>query len=128
MTAKLFAVPASHPCATVERALQVKRVPYERIDLVPVLHKAVLKVRFGTGTVPGVEFEDGTRAHGSRAIVRALEQRVPQPSLLPPPGTDRRRRVEEAEEWGDQALQPLVRRLLWQALSADTHRPGLLPR
>src|SRR3954451_23504910 len=99
---------------------QFKGVDYERIDLVPVLHKALQKARFGgRGTVPGIVFEDGLKVCGSRAIVRELERRHPKPPLFPPAGErDRRRRVEEAEEWGDQVLQPLVRRVLWYALSA----------
>jgi glutathione S-transferase len=51
--------------------------------------------------------------------MRALEARRPEPPLFPA-DPDRRRAVEEAEEWGDQVLQPLVRRVLWQALSRDT--------
>src|SRR4051794_40895505 len=119
MPAKLYVVPASHPCATVTAALHLKGVDYERVDLVPALHKAVQKLRFGgPGTVPGIVFDDGVKVGGSRAIVRELERRRPQPALFPPAeDADLRRRVEEAEEWGDQVLQPLVRRVLWYALS-----------
>src|SRR3954447_22719414 len=124
MPAKLYVVPASHPCATVMAALELKGVPYERVDLAPPLHKAVQKARFGgRATVPGIVFEDGRRVAGSRAIVRELERMRPQPPLFPPATDERRRRVEEAEEWGDQVLQPLVRRVLWWALSADTGAP-----
>src|SRR3954447_4180608 len=120
MTAKLYVVPASHPCATVAAALDLKGLPYRRLDLVPALHKLHQKVRFGSATVPVIVFDDGTEVAGSREIVRALEERRPAPPLFPPPGTERRRRVEEAEEWGDQTMQPLVRRVLWHGLSVDT--------
>jgi glutathione S-transferase len=119
MPAKLYVVPASHPCATVVRALELKKVPFERVDLVPALHKAVQRARFGRGTVPGIEFEDGRKVLGSRPILATLERDVPAPPLYPPEGTDARRRADEAEEWGDQVLQPLVRRILWHALSVD---------
>jgi glutathione S-transferase len=115
MTAVLYAFPASHPCATAERALQLKRVPYRRVDLIPIAHRLVQRVRFGAGYVPGVMFDDGARVAGSRAIVRALEQRVAAPALLPA-GAEARARVERAEEWGEQVLQALVRRILWAAL------------
>jgi glutathione S-transferase len=49
---------------------------------------------------------------GSRAILRALETRAPEPSLLPA----EREEVERAEEWGDEVLQPLARRIIWAAL------------
>jgi glutathione S-transferase len=115
MTAVLYAIPASHPCAAAERALQLKRIPYRRVELIPVAHRLPQRIRFGAATVPGVEFSDGARSIGSRAIVRELERRVAQPSLLPADG-DLRARVERAEEWGDQVLQALVRRILWAAL------------
>jgi glutathione S-transferase len=119
MTAKLYVVPASHPCATVIAALERKGVPFERVDLVPAVHKLVQRRIFGSGTVPGIVFDDGEKVLGSRPIVWALERRVPLPALLPPEGTETFREVDQAEEWGDQVLQPLVRRLLWHALSAD---------
>ena len=107
MPATLYAVPASHPCAAVERALQLKALPYERVDLVPMTHPLVMTARFGARTVPGLRFEDGERVQGSRAILRALERRVPDPPLYGAP------RVEEAERWGDEVFQPVARRLLW---------------
>jgi glutathione S-transferase len=115
MTAVLYALPASHPCAATERALQLKRIPYRRVELIPVAHKLPQRIRFGAGSVPGVEFSDGARSVGSRPIVRELERRVAEPSMLPADG-DERARVERAEEWGDQVLQALVRRVVWAAL------------
>ncbi|MGI8780566.1 MAG: glutathione S-transferase N-terminal domain-containing protein [Solirubrobacteraceae bacterium] len=114
MTTVLYAIPASHPCAAVERALQLKRVAYRRVELIPVAHKLPQRLRFGASSVPGLTFADGARVSGSRAILRALEERVPEPALLPARGDGAR--VERAEEWGDQLLQPLVRRVLWAAL------------
>jgi glutathione S-transferase len=115
MTAVLYAIPASHPCAAVEKALQLKGMPYRRVELVPVAHRLPQRLRFGTGSVPGVEFPDGARVSGSRPILRALDERVPAPPLLPA-AAESRARVERAEEWGDQVLQPLARRLVWAVL------------
>ncbi len=122
MTAVLYAFPASHPCAVVERALQLKGVPYRRVDMLPG-YSVLQRARFGAATVPGVEFADGGRVVGSRPILRALEERAPEPPLLPPEG-ELRARVERAEEWGDQVLQALARRLVWAALRRS---PGSLP-
>jgi glutathione S-transferase len=121
--AKLYGVPASHPCACVEAALRLKGVEYRRIDLVPVAHKALQQLRFGAATVPGIVFEGGEKVAGSRPIIRALEHRAPDPPLLPRDARERRP-VEEAEEWGDEVLQPLVRRIIWRAL---VRRPGAIP-
>jgi glutathione S-transferase len=115
MTAVLYAIPASHPCAAAERALQLKGVSYRRVELIPVIHRLPQRLRFGAGSVPGLTFGDGARVTGSRAIVRELEERVAEPALLPAE-RDARARMERAEEWGDQVLQPLVRRVLWAAL------------
>jgi glutathione S-transferase len=122
MAAKLYVVPASHPCAAVERALQLKGIAYERVDLPPVIHKAVTKVRFGVGTVPALEL-DGGRVSGSRLIMRTLDAAVPEPPLLPADPAQRGR-VEDAERWGDEILQSATRRLSWAALSrrADAMR------
>jgi glutathione S-transferase len=114
VAATLYAVPASHPCACVERALQLKAIEYRRIDLPPVAHKAVQKAMFGGGTVPGLVL-DGRKVLGSLRIIRALEAKVPEPRLLPADPKERKS-VELAEGWGDEVLQPLVRRVIWAAL------------
>jgi glutathione S-transferase len=95
----------------VEAALQMKRVPYRRFDLPPVVHRPVMRAAFGGATVPGVRFADGRRVLGSRPILRELEARVAEPPLrLGDPD------VAAAEAWGEEVLQPLTRRLVWGAL------------
>ena len=114
MAATLYAVPASHPCAAVEKALQLKGIEYRRVDVPPLAHKAVQFALFRGTTVPGLVL-DGERILGSRRIVRALEEREPEPPLLPADEKERKS-VELAEGWGDEVLQPLVRRVIWVAL------------
>ena len=116
MPARLYMVPASHPSYAAAKALEIKGIPFETTYLVPVFHKLHQKARFGgRGTVPGVIFEDGRKVMGSRAIVRAVEEMRPEPPLLRDDV-----RAAEAEEWGDEVLQPLVRRVMWKVLSRDT--------
>ena len=120
MPATLYVVPASHPCVAVERALQLKAIPYRRVDLVPVFHKAFQKAKFRrASTVPGLVLDDGRRLVGSRAILRGLERLAPEPALLPA-DPDARAEVEAAERWGEEVLQPIGRRLIWTALSRRT--------
>ncbi len=115
MTAVLYALPASHPCAAVVRARELKQFPDRRQDSNPVLHRIEQYARFHVPTVPTIAFEDGTKLVGSAAIMRALDERVPEPRLFP---ADRAHAagVFRAEEWGDQVLQPLARRILWASL------------
>ena len=112
MPAKLYVVHGSHPCATVQRALDMKAVPYELVELLPPMHAALQRVRFGTRTVPGLTLDSGEKISGSRAIMRRLEELAPEPSLFPA-DPQARAAVDRAEEWGDEVWQPMARRLLW---------------
>lgn len=118
MSAKLYVVHGSHPCATVQRALDMKAVPYEVVELLPPLHAALQRLRFGTRTVPGLTLDSGEKLVGSRAILRRLEELAPDPPLFPAdPGA--RADVERAEEWGDQLWQPLARRIVWRTFARE---------
>jgi glutathione S-transferase len=111
----LYVVHGSHPCAAVERALELKGLAFRRIELPPAFHAPLQQLRFGSRTVPAMRLEDGEKVVGSREILRRLEHIAPEPSLWP---ADREARalVERAEEWGDEVYQPIARRLLWGAL------------
>jgi glutathione S-transferase len=115
MAVRLYTVAASHPSAAAERALQLKGAEYERIDLITVLHKPIQRGRFGGWSVPAAIFEDGTKVLGSRKIMRALDERHPEPPLYPA-GEEERTHVLRAEQWGEEVLQPLARRVTWAAL------------
>jgi glutathione S-transferase len=108
---KLYALPASHPCAAVAAALRLKQIEFQRVDLLPLTQLIVGPLRYGGSTVPGMRF-DGERLVGSRAIMRRLDQLVPDPPLLPAPGSPAYARVLEAERWGDEVLQGVPRRVL----------------
>jgi len=117
MSAKLYVIPGSHPCACAEAAMRLKGLQYERVDLIPMLHKAVVGARFRRSTVPALAL-DGERVVGSSAILRRLDQLVPDPPLLPA-DPELRAKVEEAERWGEEVLQPLTRRAAWAGLRRD---------
>jgi glutathione S-transferase len=119
MPAKLYVVHGSHPCATVEKALQLKGVAYKTVELPPPSQVLVCKALFGVRTVPAIRFEDGEKVSGSRAILARLEERVPEPALLPADPAAREK-VLDAERWGDEVLQSLVRRVLWEVLKDHT--------
>jgi len=117
--ATLFAVPASHPSLAAQLMLEHKGVEYRRIDLVAATHRTILRaLGFPRKTVPAVKL-DGARIQGTREIALALDALIPSPPLFPA-DPDQRRRVEEAEAWGEEVLQPLPRRLIWNALKRDS--------
>ncbi|HWX95523.1 MAG TPA: glutathione S-transferase N-terminal domain-containing protein [Solirubrobacteraceae bacterium] len=108
---RLYVLPGSHPCAAVEAALRLKSIDYDRVDLLPMSQLIVGPLRYGGATVPGMR-ADGERLVGSRAIMRRLDELVPEPPLLPAPGDPAYARVLEAERWGDEVLQSVPRRIL----------------
>jgi glutathione S-transferase len=116
MSAKLYVVHGSHPCATVQRALEMKAVPYKVVELLPPMHAALQRMRFGARTVPGLILDSGEKISGSRAIMRRLEELAPEPSLFPA-DPDALAEVHRAEEWGDEVWQPMARRLLWRTFT-----------
>lgn len=110
----LHVLPPSPPCHTVEAALKLKGLAYEKVDLVPGRHQEVMAEVYGPDrlTVPGL-LVDEERVHGSVAILERLEQLQPEPALYPPAIAEA---VHEAERWGDGRLQDLSRYLPWGAL------------
>jgi glutathione S-transferase len=115
----LYAIPGSHPARTGQLMLELKGIPFRRVNLVPGFHRAYVRLRgFAGDRVPAVRFPDGTRAQGTRPLARALDALKPEPRLVPGD-----RRVEEAERWGDVVLQQWARRMVVEAGIRD---PDLL--
>ena len=55
MTVKLYVVPGSHPSMTGRLMLEHKGIAYRRVDLIPALHKPILRaLGFPSNTVPAV--------------------------------------------------------------------------
>ena len=118
MSATLFVIPGSHPSRTAAMMLDRKGIAFRRVDLMPVIHKGVLRaLGFPGTTVPALKL-DGSRVQGSRAISRELDRVAPEPPLLPSDPAERAQ-VEQAEQWGEEVLQDAARRILWNALKRD---------
>jgi glutathione S-transferase len=113
---KLYVIHGSHPAAAVARALEMKGLEHEVVELLPPLHFAIQRVLFGAPTVPAVRLESGEKVSGSTAIMRRLEEIAPSPPLFPADPAARAE-VERAEAWGDADWQAVVRRLLWVAFA-----------
>ena len=79
-------------------------------NLLPGLHPLQLRiVGFRGATVPALKI-DGRRVQGSREISRVLDELVPDPALFPDDPAARQA-VEDAERWGEQELQEVLRRI-----------------
>ena len=120
---KLYVVHSSHPSETVKRALALKGIPYKTVELLIPTQAPLQKLRFGVRTVPALKLDGGDKVSGSRAILRKLDELVPDPPLLPADDAARAA-VLDAERWGDEVLQAAVRRVLWGALK---RRPDAIP-
>jgi glutathione S-transferase len=118
LDAKLYVIPGSHPAMAARRMLELKGIPYKRVDLMPVISRGALRaLRFPSNTVPSVSIA-GRKLTGSREIARELEALRPDPPLYPSE-PEQRVTVEDAERWGEEILQPGVRRILWNALKRN---------
>lgn len=100
MNVKLYGIPGSHPVMSARLMLEHKGIEYRRVDLFPVVSRALVRVLgFPGNRVPAMKI-DGRRIQGSREIARELDRLRPQPALFPS-DPELRREVEEAEAWGD---------------------------
>ena len=110
----LHGVPFSHPVLTVEAALRHKGLEFERTDLQVGDHGDQVAAIYGEGarTVPGVLIDDEP-VHGSVAILRRLEELVPEPAIYPAGVADQ---VRETEEWGSEVVQSMARHFAFGAL------------
>jgi glutathione S-transferase len=108
---KLYWFPLSHPAQAARRALQLKGIEFESVNVLPGMQRIHLRLAgFRDGTVPAIKF-DGRRVQGSLRIARALDELAPDPPLFPS-DPELRAQVEEAERWGEQDLQPVPRRII----------------
>jgi glutathione S-transferase len=122
MQATVYALAGSHPVKAALLMLDRKGIEWRRRDLANVVDRPLLRAMgFPGPTVPAVKL-DGRKIQTTRALARALDEIVPEPPLFPS-DPDRRASVEAAEQWGDEVLQPVPRRLSWAALKRD--RSGL---
>ena len=106
---KLYWFQISSPSQAVRKMLELKGIEYDSVNVLPGNQRIHMRLAgFPGKTVPGLVL-DGRKIQTSRAIARALEEAVPEPALFPADPAERAR-VEEAERWGDEELQMVLRR------------------
>jgi glutathione S-transferase len=116
---KLYTLELSHPAQAARAMMDYKGLQYQNVEMLAGLHDLRLRAAgFAAGTVPALKLTDGRRVQGSLEISRALDELAPDPPLFPA-DPERRQAVEEAERWGEEALQPVARRIGRAALVRD---------
>jgi glutathione S-transferase len=114
----LYSVAPSHPGRAAHLMLDHKGIEHRVVNLPPGSQPIALRaLGFSGARVPALKL-DGRRVQGSCRISRELDDLRPEPPLFPH-DPDRRRAVEEAERWGDNAYQPVPRRLIRWGLARD---------
>lgn len=137
MRATLYGLLFSHPSLAARLALERKGIEHRVVDLLPGMHPLQLRMHgFRGATVPAVKI-DGRRLQGSRLITGLLDSVTSEPRLFPAEPAARRA-VIDAERWGEQALQPVPRRLFrwctthsgqvrrWMAAEVGMPLPGVM--
>jgi glutathione S-transferase len=115
--AKLWVIHGSHPGISAKLMLERKGIPYSLRIVPPGFSRRLIKLfGFEGDRTPAMKL-DGRKIQGSREISRELDRIQPDPPLFPA-DPDRRRRVEEAERWGD-PYQQIPRTIIWWAFKKD---------
>lgn len=113
---KLYRLPGSHYALRAEMLLQLKRVPYERVNLTYFNHAKALLPISGQDEVPLLLH--GRQPVVWRAIPGFLEREYPEPALTPR-DTAARELSEAIEAWADLSLGHLVRRVGFHHMRKD---------
>lgn len=120
MSIKVYYIPGSHPCNAVFKALEMKRLDFTKVVVIPPAHRLQMRLMFGGRTVPAIKYTapDGSveKVQTTRAIFRTLDSLVPEPRLFPSAQAERDR-VIAAEKWSDGNFQDVGRRLIWAHLA-----------
>jgi glutathione S-transferase len=115
---KFYGFTGSNSVNTGRLMLEHKGLEYDFVKLPPAVHApTMLMLGFPTMAVPAIKVGD-RRVQGTRWIARALDEIYPDGPLLFPTDPAERRKVEQAERWGE-GLQNAVRRIFYCAARRD---------
>jgi glutathione S-transferase len=118
----LWQIDVSHYSEKARWALAHKEIEHRRRSPLPGAHIAVaLWLTRGAQTTFPVLTLDGRHIGDSTAIIAALEERYPEPSLYPADQAQRRRALA-LEAFFDEELGPPIRLLAWHELGKDPER------
>jgi glutathione S-transferase len=112
--AVLWQLQISHYNEKVRWALDYKRIRHTRRSMMPGVHQLIVKRKAGIITSPVLEV-DGQGIGDSSAILQAIEERWPEPRLIPENSLQRRRALR-LEDYFDEELGPHIRRAVYHEL------------
>src|SRR3954454_6027286 len=110
----LWQLQISHYNEKVRWALDYKRIPHTRRSMLPGVHRLIAKRLAGVLTSPVLTIE-GRGIGDSSAILQAIEERWPEPPLVPRDFEERRRALA-IEDYFDEELGPHIRRAVYNEL------------
>jgi glutathione S-transferase len=111
----LWHLQISHYNEKVRWALDYKRIAHKRRSMLPGIHQLVVKRLAGTVLSPVLTIGDEGIADSS-AILQTIEERWPDPRLIPA-DEDERERALALEDFFDEELGPHIRRAVyWELL------------
>jgi glutathione S-transferase len=110
----LWQLQISHYNEKVRWGLDYKRIPHTRRSMMPGVHQLILKRLAGSVRSPVMQI-DGRAIADSSAILQALEERWPEPPLMPQNALQRRRALR-LEDYFDEELGPHIRRAVYHEL------------
>jgi glutathione S-transferase len=121
---RLFQIPFSHNCVKVRHVLQLKGIPHETVDINPLWRPDVFRAS-RQFLVPAL-VDDARAISDSTPILLYLEERYPQPSLLPADPAERAECLV-LMDWADSTFMALTRRIAYyQVLSGPRSALGAL--
>ena len=110
----LWQLQISHYNEKVRWALDYKRIPHTRRSMLPGVHRLMTKRLAGIDTSPVMTI-DGEGIGDSSAILQVIEERWPEPQLIPSDASQRERALE-LEDYFDEELGPHIRRAVYHEL------------
>lgn len=108
---QLFQFDYSPFCAKIRHVLDYKRIPYQAVELTPILHKTMSRGISGQVKVPYLRHHDQV-VSDSTAIARYLEETFPERPILPSDSAEREQ-VLLLEDWLDEAFQPAMGKMAY---------------
>ena len=114
---QLFQIPFSHNCVKVRRVLDLKGLTYDTVDINPASRRGVKRAS-GQELVP-VLVDGGHVTAGSTQILLDVEERYPEPALLPADAHERAECVV-LMHWADSAFMDLTRRMAYFRVLSGT--------
>src|SRR3954454_6941489 len=110
----LWQLQISHYNEKVRWALDYKRIPHVRRSMLPGVHRLMARRLAGIDTSPVLTIGD-EHIGDSSAILQALEERSPEPPLIPSNSMQRGRALR-LEDYFDEELGPHIRRAVYYEL------------